>query len=375
MIIAVFIRGVLEILFVEPFFRRRLPVVDLRSDTLTMPTEAMRTAAFTAKVGDDGRTDSLGRGEDPSINRLEDMAADILGKEAGLFFPTGTLANFTAVLTHAERGDVVAADPDLHLVRTEKAAFMDRFGGLVPCWYERDANEMPTTDSFEKACSAPGVKLACLENTHNYAGGTCTSLARMQELGSIAKKKGVPVHLDGARLFNAALALGVPAADIAATVDSVQFCVSKGLGGPVGSVLCGSSEYIKRARETRKLLGGIMRQAGIVAAAGIVALETGISRLAEDHENAFLLGEGVKGYAGIRLVPVQTNIVMLNVAASGKTAPWFEEKLKGYGVLAKAMGDEHLRFTTYRGITRSDIDTTVAAFASFMRDSANELNG
>lgn len=340
-----------------------------------MPTDAMRAAAFKAEVGDDGRTDANGRGEDPSINRLEDMAADLLGKEAGLFFPTGTLANFAAVLTHAERGDLVAADPDLHLVRTEKAAFMDRFGGLVPSWYERDENEMPKTVSFEKACSVAGVKLACLENTHNYAGGTCTSLARMWELGSIAKKKGVPVHLDGARIFNAALALSVSAADIASAVDTVQFCISKGLGAPVGSVLCGSGAYIKKARETRKLLGGIMRQAGIVAAAGIVALETGISRLAEDHENAFALGEGLKSYAGIRLVPVQTNIVMLNVAESGRPAPWFEEELKRYGVLAKAMGDGHLRFTVYRGITRNDVDTAVAAFGSFMRDKANELKG
>lgn len=345
-----------------------MPFVDLRSDTLTMPTPLMREAAFSAEVGDDGRTDENGRGEDPSINRLEDCGAALVGKEAALFFPTGTMGNLAGVLTHCARGDAAAVDPDLHLVRTEKAAFMDRFGGIVPVNYSRDEKEMPDTASFELACSAPGVKLACLENTHNYAGGTCTSLERMRELAAIARKKAVPVHLDGARIFNAALALGVSAMDIAACADTVQFCISKGLGGPVGSLLCGSREYIRAARETRKLLGGVMRQAGLVAAPGLKALETGIERLAEDHENAQALGKGLSGYDNLRLVPVQTNIVMLNVKESGKSAPWFEAKLKEYGVLAKAMGDEHLRFTTYRGVSGEDIAKAVAAFARFMQE-------
>lgn len=337
-----------------------------------MPTPAMREAAYTAEVGDDGRTDADGRGEDPSVNRLENYGAELMGKEAGLFFPTGTLANFTGVLTHCARGDSVAADPDLHLVRTEKAAFMDRFGGLVPVWYRRDDAEMPETASFEAACSS-GVRLACLENTHNFAGGTCTGLERMRELSAIAKRHAVPVHLDGARIFNAALALNVPASSIAACADSVQFCLSKGLGAPVGSLLCGTREYIRAARETRKLLGGIMRQAGIVAAPALEALKTGVSRLQEDHENARALGEGLAGFPGITLVPVQTNIVMLNVSGSGKPAPWFEEQLKDYGVLAKAMGDDHLRFTTYHGVSREGITRAVAAFHAFMREKGSQL--
>jgi threonine aldolase len=332
----------------------------------------MREAACTAKVGDDGRTDADGRGEDPSVNRLEDYGADLVGKEAGLFFPTGTLANFTSVLTHCARGDKAAVDPDLHLVRTEKAAFMERFGGLVPVWYDRDENEMPELGSFEMACSS-GVKLACLENTHNFAGGACTSLVRMRELYAVANRKQVAVHLDGARLFNAALALNVSAASLAACADSVQFCLSKGIGAPAGSLLCGTRDFIRAARETRKYLGGIMRQAGILAAPALEALQTGLERLREDHENAAVLGEGLTGFPGIRLVPVQTNIVMLDVGESGKTAPWFEEQLRRYGVLSKAMGDRHLRFTTYRGVTREDVAKAVAAFRAFMHEQKDQL--
>ncbi len=349
-------------------------MVDLRSDTLTLPTEAMREAAFRAEVGDDGRTNAKGRGEDKSVNALEDKGAELLGKEEGLFFPSGTFANFASVLTHCARGDSVAGDADLHLVRTEKAAFMDRFGGLKLVPYGRDSKEMPGLASFEKACAAPGVRLVCVENTHNFAGGACTSLQRMKECAGIARGKGLPIHLDGARLFNAALALGVKASDLAAQADSVQFCVSKGLGGPVGSLLCGSSNFIRAARETRKLLGGVMRQAGLVAAAGLVALNQGVDRLAEDHENAALLGKALAEFPQFRLVPVQTNIVMLNVMGCGKPAPWFEEQLKNYGVLAKAMGDEHLRFTTYRGVTRKDIETASEAFGKFMREMGGQLS-
>lgn len=342
--------------------------VDLRSDTLTLPSQAMREAMYTAEVGDDGRTDAEGRGEDPSINRLEDRGAELMGKEAGLFFPSGTFANFAGVLTHCRRGDIVACDADLHLVRTEKAAFMDRFGGLLPSWYARDEKEMPELASFEQACSTPGVRLACFENTHNFAGGTCTSLERMGELATIARRKGVPVHLDGARIFNAALALDASVSSLAACADSIQFCLSKGLGAPVGSLLCGTRDFIREARETRKLLGGVMRQAGVVAAAALTALDQDVDRLAEDHENARLLGQSLAAFSEFTLVPVQTNIVMLDVSKSGHTAPWFETRLAGYGILAKAMGDDHLRFTTYRGITRKDIDRAAANFQKFMND-------
>lgn len=350
-------------------------MVDLRSDTLTMPDKDMRNAAMVAEVGDDGRVDATGRGEDPSVNRLEDMAAALTGKEAALFFPSGTMANLAGVLTHCRRGDTVAVEKDLHLVCSEQAAFMDRFGGLIPSWYNRDGNDMPELASFAGACSARNVRLACLENTHNAAGGACVSLERMRELAAAARERNVPVHLDGARIFNAALALGVEAVDLASCADSVQFCLSKGLGAPVGSLLCGTRDFVAEARETRKLLGGGMRQAGMVAAPGMRALQVGIKRLHEDHENAQALGEGLSGFPGIRLMPVQTNIVMLDVSRSGKTALWFEERLAGYGVLGKAMGDARLRFTTYRGVTRGDVDKAVAAFRAFMRENAAVLAG
>lgn len=342
--------------------------VDLRSDTLTLPTDSMREAMRNAEVGDDGRLDANGRGEDPSINRLEDLGAEITGKEAGLLFPSGTMANFASLLTHCARGDGVACDPELHVVITEKAAFMDRFGGLSVVLYKRDEKNMPEPDSFAEACASPNVRLACVENTHNFAGGTCTSLERQMQIAAIARDKGRPVHMDGARIFNAALALGIKAADLAAGADSIQFCLSKGLGAPVGSLLCGSKEFIKAAKETRKYLGGAMRQAGVFASAGLVALAEGIDRLAEDHENAQLLGKALSGYAKLKLVPVQTNIVMLNVKDSGQLASWFEEGLKAYGILAKAMGKEHLRFTTYRGVTRQDIERAASGFQKFMEE-------
>ena len=345
-----------------------MPVVDLRSDTLTAPTEAMRAAMHGAEVGDDGRVDAEGRGGDPTVNRLEDCAADLLGKEAALFCPSGTMANLVALATWCERGDAAALEPDLHVFRTEKSPFMDKFLGIRPVYYERDAQGMPEVTAFAAACAAPGVKLACVENSHNFGGGICVALARQQALAAAARKAAVPVHMDGARLFNAAVALGVDAASLATCADSVMFCLSKGLGAPFGSVLCGSHDFIARARQTRKLLGGGMRQAGIMAAAGLVALETGIDRLVEDHENAHRLGAALAAYGEFALTPVQSNIVMLDISASGRTSEWFEQKLAPLGLLAKGMGKDHLRFTTYRGVERQHIDRAIGAFAQFMEE-------
>lgn len=344
-----------------------MPVVDLRSDTLTVPTEAMRAAMREAEVGDDGRVDAEGRGGDPTVNRLEDHAADLLGKEAALFCPSGTMANLVALATWCERGDAAALEPDLHVFRTEKSPFMEKFLGIQPVLYTRDAEGMPEEASFASACAA-GVKLACVENSHNFGGGICVSLARQQALAAAARKVSVPVHMDGARLFNASVALGVDAAQLAACADSVMFCLSKGLGAPFGSVLCGTREFIAKARQTRKLLGGGMRQAGIMAAAGLVALRTGIERLAEDHENARHLGAALAAYDEFVLTPVQSNIVMLDISASGRSSEWFEQKLAPLGLLAKGMGKDHLRLTTYQGVERQDMARAIEAFQRFMEE-------
>lgn len=345
-----------------------MPVVDLRSDTLTVPTEAMRAAMREAEVGDDGRVDAEGRGGDPTVNRLEDYAAELLGKEAALFCPSGTMANLVALATWCDRGDAAALEPDLHVFRTEKSPFMEKFLGIQPVFYSRDTEGMPEVASFASACATPGIKLACVENSHNFGGGICVSLARQQALATAARNASVPVHMDGARLFNAAVALGVDAAHLAACADSVMFCLSKGLGAPFGSVLCGTREFIAKARQTRKLLGGGMRQAGIMAAAGLVALRTGIERLAEDHENARHLGAALAAYGEFVLTPVQSNIVMLDISASGRSSEWFEQKLAPLGLLAKGMGKDHLRLTTYNGVGRQDMARAIEAFERFMKE-------
>ena len=345
-----------------------MSVVDLRSDTLTIPTEAMRAVMRMAEVGDDGRVDAAGRGGDPTVNRLEACAADLLGKEAALFCPSGTMANLVALATWCDRGDSAALEPDLHVFRTEKSPFMEKFLGIQQVLYARDAEGMPELASFAAVCAAPGVKVACVENSHNFGGGICVALERQQALAAVARKAAVPVHMDGARLFNAAVSLGVEAANLAACADSVMFCLSKGLGAPFGSVLCGSRDFIAKARQTRKLLGGGMRQAGIMAAAGLVALDTGIDRLIEDHENARRLGAALASYNEFMLTPVQSNIVMLDISASGRTSEWFEQKLAALGLLAKGMGKDHLRLTTYRGVEGQHIDRAIAAFAQFMEE-------
>lgn len=345
-----------------------MPVVDLRSDTLTVPSEAMRAAMREAEVGDDGRVDAEGRGGDPTVNRLEDHAAELLGKEAALFCPSGTMANLVALATWCDRGDAAALEPDLHVFRTEKSPFMEKFLGIQPVFYSRDAEGMPEVASFASACATSGIKLACVENSHNFGGGICVSLARQQALAAAARKAEIPVHMDGARLFNAAVALGVDAAHLAACADSVMFCLSKGLGAPFGSVLCGTREFIAKARQTRKLLGGGMRQAGIMAAAGLIALRTGIDRLAEDHENARHLGAALAAYGEFVLTPVQSNIVMLDISASGRSSDWFEQQLAPLGLLAKGMGKDHLRLTTYRGVGRLDMARAIEAFERFMEE-------
>lgn len=333
--------------------------IDLRSDTVTTPTPEMRTAMAEAEVGDDIY------GEDPTVARLEATAASILGKEAGLYVPSGTMGNLVALMTHVPRGGEILLEAEAHIYFYEA-------GGLAVA-----AQAMPhliqgqrglfTPDMLQAALRPanlhfPPPALVCLENTHNRAGGTVWPMAQLNAVAETAHQAGLGVHLDGARIFNAALALGVSAADIARPVDSVMFCLSKGLSAPVGSVLAGTKPWIERARRNRKIVGGAMRQAGVIAAAGLVALEHMVERLAMDHANARLLALGLAEVTGLEvdLEWVQTNIVMCDVSGLGVGAPDLARGLAQRGVLVNAVDSRRLRFVTHREVGREDVELALS---------------
>ena len=330
-------------------------IVELRSDTKTKPTLAMREAMFAAEVGDDVS------GEDPTVNRLEELAAEMLGKEAALFVASGTMGNLTGVLTHCRRGTEVILGEWAHIYWAEVAGAA-ALGGIS---YRPLPNRPDGT--MELARIEDGIRppdlhyaqtgLICLENSHNRMGGAVLGLEYMAQVRELADAHGLPIHLDGARLFNAAAYLDVPAAEVAALADSVQVCLSKGLGAPVGSLVAGTADFIARARKTRKMLGGGMRQAGIIAAAGIVALEQHVDRLQEDHANARLLAEGMAALPGLEIDPdvVQTNIVNVRTTPGRLTAEQFETQMAERGVLFHAISDSDVRMVTHLDVTHSDI--------------------
>lgn len=332
-------------------------MIDLRSDTLTKPTEAMRKAMYDAEVGDEGRADDEGRGEDPTVRKLEDMAAELMGKEAAMYVPSGTMANLAALMTACSVGQRVAVEDKLHVYHNEKCAFMERPGGLVPEFYETDDSYAPDFGSVERLLDEKQINLLCMENSHNYAGGMCLPKDRLDAICSLAKNKGVPVHLDGARIHNAAAFLNIPASKLVESVDTVMFCLSKGLGAPVGSIVCGSHDFIKEARNTRTYLGGTMRQAGLMAAAGIVAIQSERERLAEDHRNALLLAKGIEANSKIRIDPkvIQTNMVRLDVSPSGHDANFFQKGLEKMGLKTLPISDKFIRMVTYREIGSKDV--------------------
>jgi len=294
-------------------------IVDLRSDTLTLPTPEMRDAMARAEVGDDVWE------EDPTVKRFEAMAAERLGKAAGLFVTSGTMGNLVSVVSQAQAGQEVVLDLDSHIFNNEVAGAS--VVGNVQMRPVKTARGFLTPDQVREALRPanihnPPTGLVCIENTHNRHGGTCCTPEEISAVAAVAHGAGVPVHLDGARLFNAAVALKRSARDFVRDVDSVTFCVSKGLAAPVGSVICGSREVVARARRVRKMLGGGMRQAGVIAAAGLVALERMVDRLAEDHTNARVLAEGVARLPGLSvdLASVQTNIVIFGVERGAAAA-------------------------------------------------------
>jgi threonine aldolase len=341
-------------------------VVDLRSDTLTLPTEAMRDAMARAEVGDD-----VWR-EDPTVRRLEAMAAARLGKEAGLFVSSGTQGNLVCVLTHTQPGQEVVLDLDSHIYNYEVAGAA-RIGG-VQMRPTATPRGFLTPAQVREAIRPANIHLAttglvCVENTHNRHGGTCCTPEEIAAIAGVAHGAGVPVHLDGARLFNAAVALRRPAADFCRHVDSVTFCVSKGLGAPVGSVVCGSTPFVERARRIRKMLGGGMRQVGIIAAAGVVALETMIDRLADDHAHARALAEGLASLPGLSvdLSSVQTNIVIVRVDRGDHAGSVGATEALVRGCAARkikihAMGPTAIRCVTHKDVDAEDIARALDAF-------------
>ncbi len=335
-------------------------VVDLRSDTVTHPTPAMWEAMAHAEVGDDVY------GEDPTINELEALAAEMLGKEAALFVASGTMGNLVALLTHCRRGDEVILGDKSHTFYYEQGG-MAALGGIVPHTVPNRPDGTMTLDAITEAIRAdnihfPRTRLICLENTHNICNGAPLPPDYTARVAALARERGLKLHVDGARIFNAAAALGVEARVLVSDVDSVTFCLSKGLCAPVGSVLCGETDFIAEARRARKVLGGGMRQAGILAAAGIVALEEMTGRLVEDHARAKRLAQGLASIPGIHVGPVLTNIFYFSLNDAILTsAQDVAAALKARGVLLVPRDSRSFRAVTHYWIDDDGVERTIAA--------------
>jgi len=336
-------------------------IIDLRSDTVTLPLPEMRRAMYEAELGDDVY------GEDPTVNRLQEQSAAAMGTEAALFVSSGTMGNLVAVLAHCGRGDEIILGDQSHIFyyegggasvlgATAMRTVHNRTDGTIDPSAIRAAVRDTTNPHF------PRTGLICLENTHNRRGGSVLDPAYMRRVREVADEAGVPLHLDGARIFNAAVCLGLPAREVARGADSVNFCFSKGLAAPVGSMLCGSRDFIERGRRWRKMVGGGLRQAGVLAAAASYALEHMIDRLADDHANAHALAEGLCAIRGVGLGQprVQTNIVFADTADTGLDPRDLQQRLTAAGVLANNAGGHLFRFVTHYGIARADVDEALA---------------
>ena len=331
-------------------------VVDLRSDTVTHPSPEMRRAMYEAELGDDVY------GEDPTLNALEAKAAERLGKEAAVFVASGTMGNLVSVLSHAQRGDEIILGNKAHIFRSE-AGGASALGGVSFHTIPNDERGMLDLDDIQAAVRPndphmPRTALVCLENTQNMCGGATLTQDDMKSVADVAHANGVPVHVDGARIFNAAVSLEAPVSELVKDVDSVTFCLSKGLSCPIGSIIVGSEDYILEARRWRKMVGGSMRQVGVIAAAGLVALDNMVGRLAEDHSNARKLARGLAEVPGISIEPeaLPTNLVFFDVEREDRDElhrQLVERGVKGGG------GQKRWRYVTHYGITESDIDYTL----------------
>lgn len=335
--------------------------IDLRSDTVTKPTPEMREAMARAEVGDDVYL------EDPTVNRLQEMAAEMLGKEAALFVPSGTMGNQIAIRLHTQPGQEVITEERSHIFNAEMAAMAAISGTLArPVRGEDGILDWPEIEAAIRPRSVyylAKTGLVTLENTHNFAGGALMPLERMEDICERAHAEGLPVHLDGARIFNAAAAMKRDVAELARPFDSVMFCLSKGLCAPVGSLIAGSRDFIDRAIAARKMFGGGMRQAGVLAAAGIVALEKMTARLEEDHANAQLLARGIAEIPGLKIDPekAQSNIVIFDITETGISTAEMPERLKERGVLSIGINQREVRMVTHNDVSRDDCKAALEA--------------
>jgi threonine aldolase len=341
-------------------------LVDLRSDTKTMPDPRMRRAMAEAEVGDDVAQ------EDPTVKRLEELSAERMGKQAGLFVASGTMGNLVAMRTHTRPGEEIVFETWAHIYRYE-ASGLSVICGLLPRPVTGEHGRMDparVAAAFADGSDLHRARtgLLELENTHNIAGGTVLSVEQTRALCHVAHEHGVPVHLDGARIFNAAVALDVDVAELVAPVDSVQFCFSKGLGAPIGSMICGSREFIAECRRFRKVIGGGMRQAGVIAAAALIALEEGPRRLHEDHAHARQIAETLVELPGIHvdLETVQTNLVNFTVEREDVDAPSLCRALETYGILASPRDTTHIRLVTHVQVTDEDTERVCAALRQIL---------
>jgi threonine aldolase len=343
-----------------------MKIIDLRSDTVTHPTPAMREAMYKAEVGDDVY------GEDPTVNRLEAMAAERMGKEAALFVVSGTMGNLVALLTHCGRGDEVILGNRSHSYLFEQGG-MAALGGITPWPVPNQPDGTLRLEDIEGAIRGdnvhlPRTRLVCLENTHNMCNGMPLTAAYTAQAARLAHDHGLQMHLDGARIFNAAAALGVDPRELVREVDSVMFCLSKGLCAPVGSLLCGSADFIAEARRARKVVGGGMRQAGVLAAAGIVALEQIAGRMAEDHARARRLADGLAGIPGVEVSPVATNILYFSLAEDvSKTQEEMVARLAERGIMVLGRLEGRFRAVTHCWISDEDVEATIEAMREIVR--------
>ncbi|NLL62424.1 MAG: aminotransferase class I/II-fold pyridoxal phosphate-dependent enzyme [Candidatus Atribacteria bacterium] len=340
-------------------------MIDLRSDTQTRPTEEMYQAMINAPLGDEQNE------EDPTVMELQKMAAEILGKEDALFTASGTMGNLVALMVHTSPGESVLMEEETHIMRCETGGLAVVAGLML----KTVPGELgcPKLDLLEKAIIGEGrlfatSSLICLENTHNAAGGTCISVEQMNAIAEIAKKHNLKIHVDGARIFNAAIALGIEPAHLVQKADSVQFCLSKSLGCPYGSMLVGTKEFIAKARKKRQILGGGMRQGGVMAAAGIIALDKMIDRLSEDHENARILADGLLEVGmQIDMRTIQTNLVFFEVPTHLVEATELVRKMKDKNVLIGKPSGNRIRVVTHKDISRDDVIFTIESLKEILK--------